>query len=247
MMETKITFNKGARWLNLQPPALDANGQKVDCNPENDCYLHFEPYTGFVYTTDSSPGIILATGNMGDVVSFKDQDKNTYMSRDGGVSWDEVMKGSYIPEIGDFGSIIVLGDDREKTNEIRYTLDDGDHWYTCEFADETIEITNIRVAPGWDSKKFIVHGIRNEEAVVSQLDFSNAFSLDKCTEDDLEDWSPTDEHGQCMLGQQIFIKRRKTGVECWYGEAHEQIRFYKNCSCTVEDYEWYTKYQIINQ
>lgn len=33
---------------------------------------------------------------------------NTYLSRDGGLTWQEVMKGSYIYELGDHGGLIVM-------------------------------------------------------------------------------------------------------------------------------------------
>jgi len=36
---------------------------------------------------------------------------NTYLSRDGGLSWEETKKGSHIYEVADHGSLIVMADD----------------------------------------------------------------------------------------------------------------------------------------
>ena len=37
--------------------------------------------------------------------------KSTYFSRDAGLSWDEVAKGSHIYEFGDHGALIVMAND----------------------------------------------------------------------------------------------------------------------------------------
>lgn len=36
---------------------------------------------------------------------------NTYLSRDGGLSWVEIKKGSYIYEISNHGGLIVMSKD----------------------------------------------------------------------------------------------------------------------------------------
>ena len=38
---------------------------------------------------------------------------NTYLSRDGGLSWQETMVGPYIYEFGDHGGLVVRGRGRE--------------------------------------------------------------------------------------------------------------------------------------
>ena len=47
---------------------------------------------------------------MGDYLSFRKDEVNTYLSRDGGLTWFEIFKGSSIYEIGDHGGLIVLAD-----------------------------------------------------------------------------------------------------------------------------------------
>jgi len=52
----------------------------------------------------------MATGNVGDFLSFRADEVNTYLSRDAGLSWFEVKKGSYIYELGDHGGLIIMAD-----------------------------------------------------------------------------------------------------------------------------------------
>jgi len=49
---------------------------------------------GPVYSTEKAKGIILATGNVGYQLLYKHDMINTYLSRDGGLTWFEIMKGS---------------------------------------------------------------------------------------------------------------------------------------------------------
>jgi hypothetical protein len=50
---------------------------------------------------------------------------NTYLSRDGGLNWQEVKKGSYIYEVGDHGGLIVMAKNHEPTKEVIYTYNEG--------------------------------------------------------------------------------------------------------------------------
>jgi len=125
----------------------------------------------------------------------------------------------------------------KKTNEIIFTLDDGDHWKTCQFSDTLYQVTNIRVSQGWDSRKFVLHGERDGAVVIAQIDFENAYSGGKCSQDDFDEWSPTDKNGYCVLGKKLIYQKRKQGKECWFGESHSHVTISKNCSCTENDFE----------
>lgn len=55
---------------------------------------------------------------------------NTYMSRDGGMTWSEIRKGSHIYEIGDHGALLVMATNLEPTTEIVYSFNEGKTWHT---------------------------------------------------------------------------------------------------------------------
>ena len=50
---------------------------------------------GSFYSTKNSIGIILGTGNVGSYLSNRKDEINTYLSRDAGLTWFEVIKLFY--------------------------------------------------------------------------------------------------------------------------------------------------------
>ena len=56
---------------------------------------------GPVYSSPTSVGMIISTGNVGYNLADRVDEINTYLSRDGGLNWFEIAKGSHIYEIGD--------------------------------------------------------------------------------------------------------------------------------------------------
>ena len=109
-----ITFDKGGDWHTVTAPWVDCNGDKIVCN-DNDCSLHLHSISdmtfGPFYSAENSVGILIATGNVGSYLSFRIDQVNTFLSRDGGLSWFEVAKGSHIYEVGDHGGLIVMAND----------------------------------------------------------------------------------------------------------------------------------------
>lgn len=100
----------------MDPPEVDSKGNQIDCDLSLDCSLHFHTVTssdiyGSFYSTEKAIGVVIATGNVGKYLSGRKGEVNTYLSRDGGRSWKEVMKGSYIYEIGDHGGLIIMASD----------------------------------------------------------------------------------------------------------------------------------------
>ncbi len=65
---------------------------------------------GPFYSNDNSVGLIIGCGNVGDYLSLNSDEINTYLSRDGGLTWFEIRKGSHIYEMGNHGGIIVMAD-----------------------------------------------------------------------------------------------------------------------------------------
>jgi hypothetical protein len=100
------------------------------------------------YSQDAAIGVVIAVGNIGrQLERFKVDRMNTYLSRDGGLTWSEVRKGSHIYEIGDHGGLIVMAKDTEQTNEILYTFNEGKTWHTMTISDKMMDITNIIIEP----------------------------------------------------------------------------------------------------
>lgn len=80
---------------------------------------------GSFYSTEKAVGVIIGTGNSGYHLSKQKGDVNTYLSRDGGREWMELMKGSYIYEIGDHGGILLMASDEVASNTLFYSWNEG--------------------------------------------------------------------------------------------------------------------------
>lgn len=111
-VRTYITHNKGAKWELIRAPTQTSKGSPIDCHVEDECSLHLEIYSqgptlAPVYSTETSVGIVLGTGNLGKRLSNVNEPKNMYISRDGGLNWKSTKAGAHIYELGDHGSIIV--------------------------------------------------------------------------------------------------------------------------------------------
>jgi hypothetical protein len=53
-------------------------------------------------------GLIMATGNVGHHLHSRQDEVNTYFSRDAGRSWEQIAEGSYIYEFGDHGALMIV-------------------------------------------------------------------------------------------------------------------------------------------
>lgn len=248
---TVISFDKGGAWSYLKPPPVDSRGEKIDCPPDK-CWLHLHGLTNFqnyapFYSVESAVGIIMGTGNVGPYLRFERDRTNTYLSRDGGLTWVEAHKGAYIYEFGDHGGLVVMADDVRRTKQVVFSWNEGESWYDFEFAGEPIDVDNIITGPNATSARFLLYGTRGDAGVMYQLDFEilgqplckGVWAADSVSSD-YEIWTPTDGRvatEKCVLGRQTSYTRRKRASECFNGEKFERPTNRKNCACTEEDFE----------
>lgn len=250
VLRTVITFDKGGSWSYLKPPTTDSVGKRIDC-PSDRCWLHLhsmanrDGYPSW-YSLETSVGIIMGTGNVGPHLRFEPDEINTYLSRDGGLTFVEVHKGAFIYEIGDHGGLLVMADDIHKTKEVVFSWNEGQSWFDFQVGSEPMQVDNVLIEPNATSTTFLMYGTRDNAGVLYQLDFSaldhapckGVWAADSVSSD-YETWTPTDggnsEH--CMLGRQITYTRRKPTSECFNGEKFERPVVKKNCACTQQDFD----------
>lgn len=192
-----------------------------------------------------------ATGNVGPYLTSREDEINTYFSRNGGLEWFEVRKGSHIYEFGDHGALIVMANDRHATKHVVYSWNEGLTWTELPFSTRPVEVENIIIEPTATSQRFLVYGARTEQngkrsGVVISIDFSEMHmrscegeSTAGTEESDYELWTPSDGRmgGKCLLGHQVTYTRRKRDRTCFNGEEYEKLTWVRNCPCTEEDYE----------
>uniref|UniRef100_A0A6B2KYL7 VPS10 domain-containing protein n=1 Tax=Arcella intermedia TaxID=1963864 RepID=A0A6B2KYL7_9EUKA len=238
-----ITFNKGGDWNLLRAPEFDANGQPTNCHLENGCSLHVHGWGTsssftYFYSVPNAVGLMVASGNIGTALDNKKDKIATYISFNGGVKWTEVKKKEYVPEIADSGAIIVMVVESGETNEISYTIDNGNEWRSCIFTEKYIDISNIRTAPGWTSRKFLMYGQRTVNGAIQVVIYQISFDEELpriCSKADFTTWSPTTEHGNCVLGKATYYNVRNQ--TCSYGTDYKPTSTFEKCACTEEDYE----------
>ncbi|KAJ3114588.1 vacuolar protein sorting/targeting protein PEP1, partial [Physocladia obscura] len=134
---SRISYDDGARWSLIRPPATDVNGDSWICKvgPLSEkvdlkCALHFHSRTethnlGRTFSELAAPGIIIGVGNVGPkLVDYSGSD--TFISTDGGLTWINAARGPHKYEIADTGSIIVLiPDGKDATGSILYSTKRG--------------------------------------------------------------------------------------------------------------------------
>ncbi|KAF4668158.1 Sorl1p [Perkinsus chesapeaki] len=251
MIRTVISFDKGGIWSYLIPPRVDSKGKTIDC-PRDRCFLHLHGITNFhnyapFYSLESAVGLIMGTGNVGPYLRFEKDEVNTYLSRDGGLTWIEAHKGAYIYEFGDHGGLVVMADDIQKTRQVVFSWNEGHSWYDFDVSEHPMAVDNIVTEPTSTSTKFLMYGTRSDAGVLYHIDFDTlgqpqcqgAWAADSAGSD-YETWIPSDGRTSgdaCLLGRVISYVRRKKDSECFNGEKFERPVIRHNCPCTIEDYD----------
>jgi photosystem II stability/assembly factor-like uncharacterized protein len=123
---------------------------------------------------------MLAVGNVGEELApYTDSD--IFITRDGGFSWQEIHKDAHMWEFGDSGSVIVIVNDEDVTDQVLYSTDEGLSWKSHNFG-TSVRVQSIQTVPDDTSRRFMLIGFRNsepEKSVLVHLDFS-AISPRQC-------------------------------------------------------------------
>eukprot|EP01006_Ploeotia_vitrea_P035092 TRINITY_DN65833_c8_g1_i1.p1 TRINITY_DN65833_c8_g1~~TRINITY_DN65833_c8_g1_i1.p1 ORF type:complete len:891 (+),score=515.98 TRINITY_DN65833_c8_g1_i1:350-2674(+) len=245
--KTVITFDKGGIWSYLEAPDRDSMGNKIKCGAG--CHLHLHGITdlyGPFYSSATATGLIMGTGMVGSYLHASMSEINTYLSRDAGLSWYEVNKGSHIYEFGDHGGLIVMAYDEGETDTVLYSWDEGITWTPLKISDAPMQVENIIIEPEATSQQFVVYGWQNDNGVLVYLDFAE-LHMKECRghdapnsdSSDYETWTPSDGRlgGKCLLGHKVSYTRRKRASKCFNPEEHERKQLLDHCACTEEDFE----------
>lgn len=257
-LKTMITHNDGAEWAYVSPPKVDADDQKYSCSGSSleKCSLHIHGYTertdkSHTYSSASAVGLMLGTGNVGQYLTSM-KEASTFMTADGGVTWMEVMKGTYMWEFGDQGAIVVIVKEGGSTNLVHYSLDEGKTWAEYQFAEKEIEIRDLTTMPSDNSRNFLLWGVDDNDLVTINLDFSGLTDVQcKLNEDDVEAddyylWTPKHplQNDDCLFGHVSSYHRKRTDKNCYNGKMVPHLHnIGKNCTCSRRDFEWYVSCQ----
>jgi hypothetical protein len=179
--EEILKYFAGGTWKPLTPPSLDSDGNRYKCR-NTACTLHLHGYTTrstpeVTYSSWAIIGVIIAVGNVGESLAPYDQ-SDTFLSRDAGLTWEEVRRDPYIWQFGDSGSILVMVQDGTATNHVLFSTDEGLNWREYQFSDKKMHVRSIVTIPYATSRRFILIGNvpSSYESTVVYLDFTGLTS-----------------------------------------------------------------------
>ncbi|KAI6113349.1 hypothetical protein EV401DRAFT_2058736 [Pisolithus croceorrhizus] len=241
-LQTRITHNDGGTWKPLTPPPVDSLGQPYSCSTTK-CALHIHGYTErtdarATYSSPAVVGVVMAVGNVGETLApYTESD--TFLSRDGGFTWQEVHKDAHLWEFGDSGA---------PTDHVLFTTDEGLTWREYQFSKDKLRIKAIVTVQEDTSRKFMLIGYRPQSSassVIVHIDFTSLthrrceLKVDNPGHDDFELWSPSEERQEvCLFGRQTLYHRRKRDANCVVGKIPKiEEKIVRNCACTEEDFE----------
>ncbi|KAJ3573829.1 hypothetical protein NP233_g2168 [Leucocoprinus birnbaumii] len=252
LLKSQITHNDGRTWSYIKPPATDSDGQRIACDPvdKETCSLHLHSVTtphnfGRIFSSPA-PGFAMGVGSIGEYLKPY-EDSDTFLSIDGGDTWKMVRRDAHKYEFGDQGSILVVVNDEDTTDSIRYSLDLGKTWK--EYGVGLIfRARALLTLPDSTSQKFLLLGsvARRDQTnklgpyVMIHLDFTPTRKR-KCGESDFEKWyarAGDGEDAECIMGHKQWYKRRKPDADCYVGEKYiDPEEHDENCKCREADYE----------
>ncbi|KAJ3090965.1 vacuolar protein sorting/targeting protein PEP1 [Quaeritorhiza haematococci] len=261
-LTTMMSFDNGARWRYLRPPARDSDGRSWSCTPpssgetSSNCAIHLHSIThphnvGRVFTSSSAAGFVLGVGNVGKYLLPYDE-SDTFLSTDGGLTWSEVAKGPHKYETADMGSLVILVPDKGATDHILYSSNLGSSFtrYDLKVENSNWVARMTMIDPDSTSQKMIVFVTSDSDSrkhYMVQVDFENLHqrkcdmnSNDPGRNDDFELWNPREkvDGPNCLMGRETGYYRRKKDAQCYVGKKFKQPEMQiKHCTCEDVDYE----------
>ncbi|KAI9102556.1 hypothetical protein DFS34DRAFT_398456 [Phlyctochytrium arcticum] len=253
-LRSKITYNNGAEWSLISPPREDSRKNKYSCSGGLDkCSLNIHSYTSREdvrdqFSAEAAVGMMMAVGSIGDHLD-RYIESDTFLTRDAGQSWTEVVKDAHRWEFGNNGGILILVNDEEPTSKFLYSVDMGATFQSHDFGAELggpVKVSYMFSEPRGTGKSFLVagtvmKGVAKGEDVLVRIGF-DAYWDRTCKlemgadplQNDFEAWSPTE--GKCFFGAEMEYYRRRPTASCLI-QSVPTPKTLKTCQCTRADFE----------
>ncbi len=255
-LKSLITFDQGAIWTPIKGPKTDEEGRNfTECLGDLSyrCNLHLSqqlsqkfPSTRSIpiLSSSSAIGIVMGSGSMGKTLMQK---TNVLVSADAGLSWHQVLKGSYFYNMGDHGGILVATKyykTEGPTNELLYSTNEGIDWKVLKFYPTPIKVYGLLTEPGENSTTFTVFGSEESQRgldwLIVTIDLTSVFAKN-CSLEDYKRWSPNDssrgKHRNCLLGRKEVYERRMVHANCHNGRDYQRLLSVESCACDKSDYQ----------
>ncbi|KAI5962248.1 VPS10 [Candida pseudojiufengensis] len=244
---SKISIDDGENWQ-----LLKSNDDR--CKIEDGCSVHLWTYGQLggegKFETGPTPGILMGVGSEGKHLARNYDQMKTYVSRDGGLSWDLALENACVTSSGDKGNILMAVPYNSVAKHgpvdyFYYSLDQGKIWDKVSLEKEIFVIDILTTIDG-TSKKFVIDGYApnsrgQPKEIMYYIDFDGAFDGKTCTDSDFEEVYARqngDDTPTCVYGHKEKFRRRKQDAKCFVNQLFQDVRVYEDpCQCTEKDFE----------
>ncbi|GAV30457.1 hypothetical protein PMKS-003971 [Pichia membranifaciens] len=248
--KSMITFDDGENWNYLNITDSET------CKNDDECSVHIAWLTQRAgngdLVTGETPGIQLGVGNVGKYLEHSVDKLKTFVSRDGGLSWQKVSDTPSVFAFGDLGNILITvpinleyfmkGSHDKAAESISYSLDQGQTWIEVHLPSKFIPLYFVNNKDNTD-ETFALLGIEpeNKQFLLHVFNFQDAFDK-TCTESDMEEWlprvDPKTKEQVCVYGLSEKFIRRKPDSKCFLNMNYKNLEvFGQPCVCTIKDSE----------
>ncbi|XP_041738172.1 VPS10 domain-containing receptor SorCS3-like isoform X2 [Coregonus clupeaformis] len=241
-VKTFITYNKGQTWAFLQAPITDVAGNSLHCIlPFCSLHLHLDmpvnPYLpGRIFSKDSAPGIIVATGNIGTELSSTNL--GMFITSDAGNSWRKIFEeelGVWFLDNG--GALVAVS--LVATVPIRHvwiSLDEGKKWDRHSFSLAPLFLDGALMQPENHIIIFTGHLSRVSEWQLIKIDYKAIFSR-RCMDGDYQTWHLHNKGEPCVMGEKQTFMKRRPGNRCMLAQDYSRVISSEPCICRAYDFE----------
>lgn len=218
---TKISFDNGETWNGLK--VLDPHKNHIahfGCNTDDveHCSLQLDNNyltTGFPGKDEFTAGILLSKGTVGNS-SSNNHKKGTFVSRNGGYSWELAFDCPMLHAFANFGNIIIAMPDltwnfgESHIEKFVFSLDQGRTWEDYYFDEPVVggsvvfDSLGLSIAIRFTDHSLVSAAGHYARNVFYLLDFSSIFGGKACGEEDLEMWYVAG--GECINGVRYSYK-----------------------------------------
>uniref|UniRef100_A0A3P8XQX1 PKD domain-containing protein n=1 Tax=Esox lucius TaxID=8010 RepID=A0A3P8XQX1_ESOLU len=230
-VKTFITYNKGQTWALLQAPNTDVFGNSLHCIlPYCSLHLHLDvpvnPYLpGRISSTDSAPGIIVATGNVGTELSSTNL--GMFVTSDAGNSWIHIFEEELGVWFLDNGGALVAVSliATVPTRHIWISLDEGRKWDRHSFSLAPLFLDGSGILDYSSSKWHLI-----------KIDYKAIFSR-RCMDGDYQTWHLNNKGEPCVMGEKQTFMKRRPGARCMLAQGYSRVISSEPCVCRQYDFE----------
>ncbi|CAN3357271.1 vacuolar protein sorting/targeting protein VPS10 [Diutina catenulata] len=235
---TQYTVDDGRTWRPLElVPGSDA---AKECHPP-ECMLNILP-PGEIggdgrFVSGPTPGILMAVGNTGNALHPLDSEHHkTWLSRDGGSSWQVAIDERCSFSFGDYGNAI-LAIPWRLGKYYYFSVDQGKTFTKAEYPDNhEIMSGTVTTAQDGSSLRFVMESGNNKFIT---FDFGKVLSK-KCGDGDMEDVDVRVAEGKatCLYGSRVKYSRRKQDAQCFVNNLFADLEpKIEKCECSNDDFE----------